>query len=271
MLGTGTPISDPTRSGPALAVVVNGSSYLVDAGPGVVRRAAAASQSGIPALANPKLDIVFLTHLHSDHTLGLPDLLLSPWVEGRAAPLRVFGPPGTNSMLEHLEAAYSQDVDIRLHGGEPSNKTGWRFTAVEVKPGLVYQDSNVTVSAFRVSHGKWPSAFGYTFKTRDRTIVVSGDTGPNEEIVRQCNGCDVLVHEVYSTAGFATRPPERKAYHSVYHTSSTQLAALATRAKPKLLVLYHQLFWGTSDADLLKEVASGYAGRVVSAADLGVY
>ena len=272
VLGTGTPISDPERSGPALAIVVNGSAYLVDAGPGIVRRAAAANQRGIAALANPKLDIVFLTHLHSDHTLGVPDLLFSPWVEGRTVPLRVFGPTGTSKMLEHLEAAYAQDVDIRLHGGEPSNKTGWRYTAVEVQPGVVYKDSNVTVTAFRVSHGKWPSAFGYRFATRDRIIVVSGDTGPDEEIVRQCNGCDVLVHEVYSTAGFATRSPERKAYHSVYHTSSSQLAELATHARPKLLVLYHQLFWGTSDADLLREIATaGYVGRVVSASDLAVY
>jgi len=272
VLGTGTPISDPARSGPALAVVVNGSAYLLDAGPGIVRRAASAAQNGIAALQNSKLDIVFLTHLHSDHTLGLPDLLLSPWVEGRTSPLRVFGPPGTAKMLEHLEAAYAEDVDIRLNGGEPSNKTGWKFTAAEVTAGLVYRDSNVTVTTFPVSHGRWPTALGFKFVTSDRTIVVSGDTGPNEEIVRQCNGCDVLVHEVYSTSGFATRPPERQAYHSVYHTSSKQVASLATRAHPKLLVLYHQLFWGTTDADLLKEmVAAGYREKVVSARDLGVY
>src|SRR5512142_2751869 len=107
MLGTGTPNPDPERSGPALAVVSGGRAYLVDAGPGVVRRAAAAERRGITELRQQNLDIVFLTHLHSDHTLGLPDLLLSPWVLDRSAPLEVYGPPGTVAMVGHIEEAWS--------------------------------------------------------------------------------------------------------------------------------------------------------------------
>src|SRR3954467_14090009 len=122
MLGTGTPNADPDRSGPAVAIVVNGRSYIVDAGPGIVRRAAAAARAGVTALNSPNLDIVFLTHLHSDHTLGLPDLLLSPWVLNRSAALRVFGPPGTKTMVDHISAAYNEDIQMRLNGGEPSNK-----------------------------------------------------------------------------------------------------------------------------------------------------
>src|SRR5690348_15669330 len=125
MLGTGSPNADPERSGPAVAVVVGDAAYLVDAGPGIVRRAAkAARDDSIAALAAPRLRRVFLTHLHSDHTTGLPDLIFSPWVLGRTAPLDVFGPHGTKRMVDLLEQAYSEDVDIRLHGGEPSNKTG---------------------------------------------------------------------------------------------------------------------------------------------------
>lgn len=272
MLGTGTPNADPERSGPAVAVVVNGASYLVDAGPGVVRRAAqAARDDTIPALAPPRLRRVFLTHLHSDHTTGMPDLIFTPWVLERTAPLEVFGPPGTKRMVDLLEQAYSADVELRLHGGEPSNKTGYAAQARDVGPGVVYRDSNVTVTAFAVSHGKWEHAYGYVFQTRDRKIVISGDTRPDDAVVRACDGCDVLVHEVYSAERFTAREPAWQAYHAAYHTSSHELGELATRARPKLLVLYHQLYWGDTDAQLVAQVKARYAGVVVSARDLGVY
>src|SRR6185369_6276336 len=140
----------------------------------------------------------------------------------------------------------------------------------EIDAGVVYQDSNVKVTAFRVPHGKWPEALGYRFDTRDRVIVVSGDTRKSDAIVEQCQACDILVHEVYSTAGFARRTPDWQAYHSQYHTSSAELADLARRARPKLLILYHQLYWGTTDTDLLGEVTAQYDGRVVSGKDLDV-
>ncbi len=272
VLGTGTPNADPERSGPAIAIVTNGHAYLVDAGPGIVRRAAAAVREGIDALQPPKLDIVFLTHLHSDHTLGLPDLMLSPWVLDRTAPLRVFGPPGTADMVRFLDSAYAKDIDIRLHGGEPSNATGWKTAVHEfTDPGVVYRDSNVTVRAFRVQHGQWDYAFGYRFETPDRTVVVSGDTRPTDAVVDACNGCDVLVHEVYDAETFKRRPAAWQAYHSRYHTSTYELGAIATRARPKLLLLVHQLYWGGTDADLVRQVLTRFDGRVVSARDLGIY
>ncbi|HEY2345056.1 MAG TPA: MBL fold metallo-hydrolase [Xanthomonadaceae bacterium] len=272
MLGSGTPNADPDHSGPALAVIAHGKVYLVDAGPGVVRRAAAAHAAGVEELAMPALSRVFLTHLHSDHTVGLPDLMLTPWVLDRSDPLTVYGPPGTAAMVDHLMQAYAADIDNRLHGLEPINKTGWRTRAVEVAPGAAYRGDGMTITAFAVHHGNWEHAYGYSFQTAHRRIVVSGDTVPVDEIVRQCNGCDVLVHEVYSTAGFKRRPKDWQDYHAHSHTSTVQLAQIALRAKPKLLVLYHQLYWGSSDDDLLREIrAAGYGGKVVSSRDLGVY
>ena len=276
MLGTGTPNPDPERSGPAVAVVVNGSAYLVDAGPGVVRRAAAASRKGIAALAAPNLKTVFLTHLHSDHTLGLPDVLFSGWTMGRKEPLQVYGPAGTRRMTRKLEEAWAEDVAMRLHGGEPSNPTGYRAQAVEIKPGVVYRDANVTVTAFAVPHGGWKHAFGYRFDTflngqPDRSIVISGDTTYAPAIAQVCNGCDLLVHEVYSEAALDKRESAWRAYHSRFHTSARDLAKLATAARPGLLVLYHQLWWSGSEAELLAEVQSGYSGKVVSAKDLDVF
>jgi len=269
LLGTGTPNADPDRSGPAVAIVVGKDAYLVDAGPGIVRRAALANRrDSIPALDASNLRRVFLTHLHSDHTVGLPDLILSPWVLGRVLPLEVYGPRGTRRMAGLLESAYSEDIAIRLKGGEPSNKTGYAARARDVLPGVVYRDSNVTVTAFAVPHGKWEQAFGYRFETRDRSIVISGDTGPSDAVVRACHGCDVLVHEGYSASRLKTRTADWQRYHRAYHTSGEELGGIATRAGAKLLVLYHQLYWGDNDEGILREVQTHFGGRVVSGQDL---
>lgn len=273
VLGTGTPNPDPERAGPAVAVMAGGSAYLVDAGAGVMRRAEQARRAGFEGLAANRLDLVFLTHLHSDHTIGLPDVIHTGWVLERAAPLRVFGPVGTAAMAAHLTEAYAQDIAVRIGGLQPHTPDGWRVEATEVsRAGLVYRDSNVTVTAIPVRHGNVPGALGYRFETKDRVYVISGDTGPVEAIAAACNGCDVLVHEVYPVEAFKRRPPEWQRYHADAHTSSAELAALAARARPRLLVLYHQLFWGATDSDLVQELrTAGYTGPVVSAHDLGVY
>jgi len=270
LLGTGTPNADPARSGPAVAVVVNGTPYLVDAGPGVARRAAAAHQAGVAGLAVDRLNRLFLTHLHSDHTAGLPDLLLTPWVMGRRDPLEVHGPAGTEAMTQHILAAYREDVRQRLEGPEPANTTGWRVQAVEIGPGVVYRDQHVTVEAFGVDHGSWP-AFGYTFHTPDRTIVISGDTAAPQDNLHAYRGCDVLIHEVQSSLGLERRSPAWRRYHARFHTSARELAEVASQAKPGLLILYHQLFHGVTEERLLAEVGDGYDGPVVSGRDLDVY
>lgn len=273
ILGTGNPNSDPDRWGPAVAVVVGGQAYLVDAGAGVVRRAAAAARIHDLPLTELDLKRVFITHLHSDHTLGLPDLMFSPWVLGRPEPLEVYGPPGLERMAHHLLEAWREDIDMRLFGLEPQPYVdGYSAVIHESRGGLIYEDEHVRVEAIPVSHGSWPYSFGYRFQTADRTIVISGDARPGPSLIEACNGCDVLVHEVYSSARFPSRPPEWQTYHSQFHTSTDELAEIATAARPGLLLMYHQLFWGDSDEDLEGQVrAAGYSGRVVSARDLEVY
>ena len=197
VLGTGTPIADPERSGPAVAVVVGDAAYLVDCGPGVVRRAAAAEKAGIKALAVKNLKLVFITHLHSDHTVGYPDLIFTPWVLKRSEPLTAYGPRGLRKMTEHIEKAWEKDVYVRTHGLEEANRTGYKVVVHEIAPGVVYRDANVKVTAFLVKHGIWDQAYGYRFDTADRRIVISGDTAPAESVVQACDGCDVLLHEIY--------------------------------------------------------------------------
>lgn len=273
ILGTGTPNADPERSGPAAAVIIDGAAYLVDAGPGVVRRAVAANQRhDLPGLAPARLRKVFLTHLHSDHTLGLPDLMLGNWVLDRSFPLDVYGPPRTRELTDGIVAAWASDIEVRTSGLEPHSKPDYRAIVQEIEPGVVYRNDAVEIEAFVVPHAEWKHAFGYKFTSAGRTIVISGDTRPSETTVEACNGCDVLVHEVYSAEAWQRREPIWQRYHASAHTSTVELAELAQRAQPKLLVLYHQLYWGATDADLVREIRdAGYSGQVVSASDLDIF
>jgi len=272
VLGTGTPLADPERSGPAVAVVVGGNAYLVDCGPGVVRRAAAAEKNGIKALAVKNLKIVFITHLHSDHTLGYPDLIFSPWVLDRVEPLEAYGPRGLKHMTDHIEKAWSEDIHLRLRGLEEANATGYKVNVHEIQPGVVYRDANVTVTAFPVKHGSWEYAFGYRFDTKDRRIVISGDTAPTDEVVKACDGCDVLVHEVFNPKRKKiVESRQKQAYFKAFHTSPEELGEIAVRARPKLLVLYHLVMGETTEEDLVEQMKKAYSGKFVAAKDLGVY
>jgi ribonuclease BN (tRNA processing enzyme) len=283
MLGTGTPGPDPDRSGPATAIVVNGTPYLVDFGPGVVRRAkAAVIERDVKALEPINLRVAFATHLHSDHTVGYPDLILTPWVIGRKVPLEVYGPKGIKAMTQHILAAYDEDIKARTRpdGNQHGFPQGSWVNVHEITTGVVYKDANVTVTAFPTKHAL--ESYGYRFDTPDRSIVITGDTAPTQATVDACNGCDILIHEVNTLTAVAARPPSFQAFAARYHTSTEQLAELASKAKPGLLVLYHASIVvrpgvqpnfpaNSSVEELLKEMQSRYAAKVVVARDLDVY
>ncbi len=271
LLGTGTPIADPDRSGPSVAIVVNGKPYIFDLGPGVVRRTAAAKRAGVDALAVNNLKIAFVTHLHSDHTLGYPDFIFSPWVLMRNEPVEVYGPVGIGAMTDRLLEAYKVDIDVRTNDLEPANTEGYRVVVNEIEPGTIYNDENITVRAFLVNHGSRLQAFGFRLETRDRTIVISGDTAPTPSILENSTGCDVLIHEVYTQAEFDKLTEDWQKYHSTYHTSSRELGEIAAEAKPDLLILYHQLLWGATPEELLQEIRQVYNGRVACGNDLEIF
>jgi ribonuclease Z len=237
----------------------------------MVRRAAAAFENGVKGLAVARLETAFLTHLHSDHTVGYPDLILTAWVMGRPT-LRVYGPKGLTSMTEHVLAAWQDDIEIRTKG--PQGRQPIKVEAHEIQAGVVYRDGNVTVSAFPAAHGDVSHAFGYAFRTADRSIVFSGDTSPNPALVTACQGCDVLVHEVYASDSVAPMPNWLE-YRARHHTSTQQLADIANQAKPGLLVLYHIAQGGRNgpipDEQFLTEIRQTYKGKVVVGQDLGRY
>jgi ribonuclease Z len=264
LLGTGTPNPEPRRMGPAVAVVSAGRVYLVDCGPGVVRRAAEAG------LKMEQLTRVFVTHLHSDHTAGYPDLILTPPNSGRAEPLQAFGPPGLRAMTAHVLAAWKEDLDIRLHGMQPVSARGFRVEAHDVKPGEVYRDQGMRIVAFAVDHGEWKHAYGYRLEAPDKTIVISGDTTYSSNLIAAAKGCDILVHEVYSEKGLAGRTADWQRYHSAYHTSAPDVGRVAAEVQPKKLVLYHLLPMGETPQEVLEEVRRHFAGEIIYGADLDV-
>ena len=264
LLGTGTPNPDIDRAGPSVAITSDDSVYIVDFGTGVVRRAV---KAGIQAT---KLTRAFLTHLHSDHTIGYPDLIFTPGVAGRSEPLEVYGPKGLTDMTEHIMSAFQADVNERIIGLEPAKADSYIVNAHEITEGRIYQDEAIEVDAFGVDHGSL-EAYGYKFVTPDRTIVISGDTKPSQKLIDMAHGCDVLIHEVYSAVGLEKRPEEWQKYHSAVHTSSYELADIANKVKPGVLVMYHQLLWGRTEKDLVSEISGRYTGEVVSGHDLDVY
>ena len=275
LLGTGTPNPDPNHSGCSVAIVANDTPYIVDFGPGIIRRAASMSpryKGPIKALQVKKITRAFLTHLHSDHTVGYPDLILTPCVMGRNTPLEVYGPEGIKEMTKYILKAYQEDIRYRLYGLEPADNQGWRVNTHEIiKEGTIYKDKNVTVEAFPVKHGSWPNAYGYRFSTPDKKIVISGDTRPCENIIKYSKGADILIHEVYYKKAFDKKNAFWKHYHSQNHTSTYELAEIAKQSKPGLVIMYHILFWGASEKQLLDEVSEKYKGRVVVGSDLAIY
>jgi ribonuclease BN (tRNA processing enzyme) len=279
MLGTGTPRPDPNRAGPATVVVVNDTPYLIDFGPGVIRRATAAYEKGVKALGYGGVNIktVFLTHMHSDHTVGYPDLIFTPWVIGRHEPLAVYGPKGLKAMTENVLKAWQMDIDARTSGLNRHNSTGYKVNAHEIAPGVIYEDRNVRVTAFSARHDEMVDSFGYRFDTPGRTIVISGDTAPAQALLHHSCNCDVLVHEAYSMEAFHRDSPQFQEFRRRHHTSSVELAAIANSVKPGLLVLYHRgnraggPVTREMDDILLAEIRHTYKGEVVAARDLDVY
>ena len=205
---------------------MNDTAYLVDFGPGVIRRANAAFEKGITALEPTNLRVAFVTHLHSDHTVGYADLIFTPWTIGRRVPLEVYGPKGIKAMTYHLLEAYRVDIETRTNpdGNQHDFPAGHTRECARDRAGVVYKDANVTVTAFATKHAM--ESYGYRFDTPDRSIVISGDTNPTQATIDACRGCDVLIHEVHTPAWRATRPERFQRFAEKYHTSTPQLAEL---------------------------------------------
>ena len=270
LLGTGMPRPNPNAASPATAVIYGKYVFLFDAGSCVERQLAAANLpiNGVTAL--------FITHLHSDHTLGYPDLIFTSWVMGRKNPMPAYGPKGLQRMTDNLIAAYSEDIDVRINGLEHQTTEGYKINVHEIESGLIYDSLGVRITAIPVPHGNWKKSYAYRIDTPDKSILISGDTCYYEELVKHAAGIDILVHEVYSE--YRVKPENREGgedwpkYMKEFHTSDVELGKLASLIKPKLLILYHLIRMGASDEELLNGIRKGgFTGRAVVGYDLDRY
>ena len=270
ILGTGTPNPNPERMGSSYLVLANDEPYLFDYGTGVIRRIAAFSPSWggeYQALEVENLKYAFLTHIHSDHTLGLADLIITPWIMGRSEPLKIFGPKGAKNMHTNIIKAYQPDIDYRIYGTQPQNSTGYKVIFNELKDKFVYQDENIKVTAFLNDHGDLQESYGFLIETTDKKILISGDTAMSKNLISYGENLDYLIHEIYSQKGFNNKTPDWQKYHQAHHTGPKEVAEIANLLQPKSLILSHTLFWGSSEQEILDEVKTFYSGKIIVAED----
>jgi len=274
ILGSGTPNPDPERYGSGYAVVVNDDAYIVDFGPGIVRRISAMSPTWggeFPSMELENINTAFLTHIHSDHSGALADLILTPWIMGRDEPLNLYGPEGLKAMSENITEAYIDDINYRLYGSQPANELGFTTNVTEISDdGTIFKDNNIEVIAFKNAHGDFKNSFGFLFITEDKRILFSGDTAVSNNLMKYGKNLDILVHEVFSSETFVNKTKDWQIYHQAHHTSSIDLGIIADELQPKKLVLSHILFWGASEDSLLKDIRKNFNGQAIIAKDLMV-
>ncbi len=256
LLGTGYPRPDPERAGPSTAVLVNGRYFIVDAGAVVVRLSALE-----PPL--PHVEAVFLTHLHSDHISGLPDLFSTRWAMGRRQPLQLYGPTGTQQLVDGIMKFYAEDIHIRRDLTEKLDPKGAQIDLHILEEGIVYKDADVAITAFTVDHRPVEPAFGFRFESAGKSIVISGDTAPSENLVKFAQGADVLVHEVCLPGFFGSKesPLAR------YHTDAEEVGKIAATAGAQKLILTHLI--PPEEGEKMRELASRhFKGEIVIGHDL---
>lgn len=263
LLGTGYPRPDPQRAGPSTVVIAGDAWFVVDAGRGTTMRIAATD------LGYANLRGVFLTHLHSDHTAGLPDLFDTSWQFGRkTVPLELYGPRGTKKLASAMLDFFAEDIHWRRDVLEKHPAAGATIRTRIVREGIVYDDGKVKITAFPVDHRPVVNAFGYRFESGGQTVVISGDTRPTENLVRYAKGADILVLEAYLPEHFLrVDTPEVAGRLMSYHTSAEQAGELAARAGVKKLVLTH-LIPGNADETFRERAGKAFKGEIVVGRDL---
>jgi ribonuclease Z len=263
LLGTGSPQPRMDRFGPSILVEAGEKKLLFDCGRGVTQRI---EQIRIPFT---EIDALFLTHLHSDHIVGIPDLWLTGWARGRKIPLQVWGPAGTKEMMSHLQEAFQFDIQIRQEDDRLPAR-GVDVLAKDIEQGVVYDNAGIKVTAFAVDHGPVKPALGYRIDFAGHSVVLSGDTRFSENLIHFSHGTDVLIHEVIDPETFRAKNPsvteERFRAIAGHHTTAEQAGTIFSRVKPKLAVYSHIVPGDTTN--LLPLTRKTYSGPLEVGEDL---
>lgn len=265
LLGTASgPRVHPGKAGISTLVEAGGERFLFDAGRGFMQNLV---QAGFPQNAVTKL---FLTHLHSDHVIEIPDLMLTPWAAQpeRKVPLEVWGPVGTRDMMRHLQKAFAFDIHVRRDVDESFSPDGIKVTARDIRAGKVYEKNGVTITAFPVAHGRVAPSYGYRVDFAGRSVALSGDTRPNDDLVAACKGVDVLIHEAIDVELLRKLVSSPPLLESIVerHTTPQQAAAVFSRVLPRLAVFSHS----PGTAAIVEQTKRDYSGRVEMGEDLMV-
>jgi ribonuclease Z len=267
LLGTGAPAPVMGRFGPSTLIEAGEHKYLFDAGRGALQRL---TQIGVRW---QDIDGVFFTHLHSDHVVGFPDLLLTGWLvnPGRNRPLRVWGPKGTENMTTHLQSAYEFDIRLR-QADDGAVPAGIVVQTQDITEGFVLRDGDLTITVFDVDHSPVTPAFGYRIDYRGRSVVLSGDTRVSENLIRHADRVDLLIHEVVVRSTFerAGVPAERVNAVMSRHVSPQQAGEVFTRTKPRLAVYSHVAQATATEPDVIPPTREKYNGRLELGEDLMV-
>jgi ribonuclease Z len=262
LLGTGTPQPIMDRFGPSILIQAGNQSLLFDAGRGCLQRL---RQINLPY---DKIDALFLTHLHSDHIVGLPDLWLTGWLlSKRADPLKIFGPIGTSDMAMYLQKAFTFDIKIRIED-DKAPADGSKLNVTEIQQGVIYQKDGVTVTAFEVDHAPVKPAFGFRVDYKGHSVVLSGDTKYSNNLVGFAKGSDLLVHEVI-VAPDTLHKSDPKYSIVAHHTTPEQAAKVFNEVKPKLAVYSHIVkLNGQDEQEVSRRTKANYSGRFLIGEDL---
>jgi ribonuclease Z len=268
LLGTGAPPPNPKRRGPSTLVTLGGSThFLVDAGSGV------SVQMVLAGLRPYDWPPVFITHHHSDHTIDLGHLLITRWIVGQNTPFEVYGPAGTRRQMDKLLDYLHWDIEVRR--GHMIDREPPAVRVTEIEEGKILDRDGMQISAFLVEHDPAKPAFGYRFDGEGRSLVISGDTRPCENLMKWSHGVDVLIHECCEMARTSWTPgcgwptvEDKIRDLASYHTQPDEIGRVAEGARPKRLVMTH-LMPGSEPGEL-KEAAEKYfrGGPVVVGDDL---
>jgi ribonuclease Z len=264
LLGTGTPRLQSDRLGSSTFVEAGAERLIFDCGRCTLHRL---GQTGMPVT---EINTLFLTHLHSDHTVGIPDLWLTPWIFGRwEVPFRVFGPIGTQKFMSKLEEAFEFDIHIRpIHDLLPPQ--GVKVAARDIQEGVVYENNGVKVTAFEVDHRPIKPSFGYRVDYEGKAIVISGDTRFSENLIDHSKDVNLLIHNVAAAREEDLRQSERMRSITNLHLMPEEAGEVFSRSNPELAVYTHMVLYSTSIEELIRRTRRTYTGPLEIGEDLMV-